>query len=93
MKRALRAGHPFSAALKLVAEDMEDPIAREFELTFADINYGNDLRRAMLGPAAAGAERHRDGARHRGPGAEGNRRQPGRDLRADLARDPRPIPV
>jgi tight adherence protein B len=49
MKRALKAGHPFSATLKLVAEDMEDPIAREFELTFADVNYGNDLRRAMLG--------------------------------------------
>ena len=49
MKRALRAGHPFSAALKLVSEDMDDPVAREFELTFADINYGNDLRRAMLG--------------------------------------------
>jgi tight adherence protein B len=49
MKRALKAGHPFSATIKLVAEDMEDPIAREFELTFADVNYGNDLRRAMLG--------------------------------------------
>lgn len=49
MKRALRAGHPFSATLRLVAEDMSNPIAREFELTFADINYGNDLRRAMLG--------------------------------------------
>ncbi len=49
MRRALRAGHPFNAAIKLVAEDMDDPIAREFELTFADINYGNDVRRAMLG--------------------------------------------
>ena len=49
MKRALKAGHPFSATLKLVAEDMDDPIAREFELTFADVNYGNDMRRAMLG--------------------------------------------
>ena len=49
MKRALRAGHPFGAALKLVAEDMDEPIAREFDLTFADINYGNDTRRAMLG--------------------------------------------
>src|SRR5512135_2195267 len=29
MKRALRAGHPFNACLKLVAEDMEPPIARE----------------------------------------------------------------
>lgn len=49
IKRALRAGHPFSAAMKLVAEDMDDPVAREFQLTFADINYGSDLRRAMLG--------------------------------------------
>ena len=49
MRRAIKAGHPFASAIKLVAEDMEDPIAREFELTFADINYGNDVRRAMLG--------------------------------------------
>jgi len=48
MKRALRAGHPFNSCLKLVAEDMDDPIAREFELTFADVNYGSDLRRALL---------------------------------------------
>lgn len=48
MKRAMRAGHPFNACLKLVAEDMVDPIAREFELTFADVNYGNDVRRALL---------------------------------------------
>ena len=49
MKRALKAGLPFAATLKAVAEDMDDPVAREFELTFADINYGNDARRAMLG--------------------------------------------
>jgi tight adherence protein B len=49
VKRALRAGHPFASALKLVAEDMDKPIAGEFALTFSDINYGNDLRRAMLG--------------------------------------------
>ncbi len=49
MKRALKAGHPLGATLKLVAEEMDDPIAREFELTFGDINYGNDVRRAMLG--------------------------------------------
>jgi tight adherence protein B len=49
MKRALMAGHPFAASIKLIAEDMEDPISHEFEQTFADINYGNDLRRAMLG--------------------------------------------
>ena len=49
IKRALRAGHTFNSAIKLVSEDMEDPIAKEFELTFSDLNYGNDVRRAMLG--------------------------------------------
>jgi tight adherence protein B len=49
IRRALRAGHPFSAALRLVAEDLEQPIAKEFEVTFGDLNYGNDVRRAMLG--------------------------------------------
>lgn len=49
MKRALRAGHPFNACVKLVADDMPDPIAGEFRQTFADMNYGNDVRRALLG--------------------------------------------
>jgi tight adherence protein B len=49
IRRALRAGHPFNSSIKLVAEDLENPIAKEFELTFADINYGNDVRRALLG--------------------------------------------
>jgi tight adherence protein B len=49
MRRAMQAGHPFSETLNLVAEDMEDPVSREFAITFADINYGNDVRRAMLG--------------------------------------------
>ncbi|HKQ83506.1 MAG TPA: type II secretion system F family protein [Steroidobacteraceae bacterium] len=49
IERALKAGHPFAQTLKLVAEDMQEPIAREFELTFADLSYGNDPRRALLG--------------------------------------------
>jgi len=49
VKRALRAGHPFAGAIKLVADEMDDPVAGEFGATFADINYGNDARRAMLG--------------------------------------------
>ncbi len=49
MKRALKAGHPLGASIKLVAEELDDPVAAEFELTFGDINYGNDVRKAMLG--------------------------------------------
>jgi tight adherence protein B len=48
MTRAMRAGHPFVDAVKLVGEELEDPVAKEFELTFADINYGNDTRIALL---------------------------------------------
>ena len=49
MTRALRAGHPFPAAIKMIGDELDDPVAAEFELTFGDINYGNDVRRAMLG--------------------------------------------
>jgi tight adherence protein B len=49
MCRALRAGHPFNETLRLVAEEHKGPVAHEFGVAFADINYGNDVRRAMLG--------------------------------------------
>ena len=49
IKRALKAGHPFTHCLKLVGEDMDEPISSEFEKVFAEINYGSDVRTAMLG--------------------------------------------
>jgi tight adherence protein B len=49
IKRALKAGHPFSQCLKLVAEDMDEPISGEFEKVFTEINYGSDVRSAMFG--------------------------------------------
>jgi len=49
MKRAVQAGHPFIEAINLVATEMKDPIAKQFEITFNDLNYGSDLRPAMLG--------------------------------------------
>lgn len=49
VKRALKAGHPFAQCLKLVAEDMDAPVAGEFEYVFSEINYGSDLRAALLG--------------------------------------------
>lgn len=48
MVRALRAGHPFSHTMQMVADEMNDPIAKEFGLTFSDMNYGSDVRSAML---------------------------------------------
>ena len=49
VKRALRAGHPFGDAINMVGQEMEGPVAREFAITFADMNYGNDQRNALLG--------------------------------------------
>lgn len=48
IQRALKAGHPFNQCLSLIAEDMEEPIAGEFELTFSDMSYGSDARQALL---------------------------------------------
>ncbi len=48
MIRALKAGHPFTETLKLVSEEMDQPISTEFGITFADINYGLDVRQAFL---------------------------------------------
>jgi tight adherence protein B len=49
MSRGLKAGYPFSETLKLVTEDLDEPAAKEFEITFNDVNYGGDLRAALEG--------------------------------------------
>ncbi|HXR92673.1 MAG TPA: type II secretion system F family protein [Steroidobacteraceae bacterium] len=48
IKRALKAGHPFTQCLKLVADDMEEPVSKEFEHIFSEISYGGELRTALL---------------------------------------------
>lgn len=40
--RALLAGHSFNGGLRMVAEEMEDPIGPEFSRTLEEINYGMD---------------------------------------------------
>jgi tight adherence protein B len=52
MTRALRAGHPFTGTIQLVADEMEGPVAKEFGIVFSDINYGGDLRAGLLGMLA-----------------------------------------
>lgn len=49
IKRALLTGHPFGESLSLVAEGLEGPVSTEFGITYSDLSYGSDLRRAMLG--------------------------------------------
>ncbi|MGR9086415.1 MAG: type II secretion system F family protein [Gammaproteobacteria bacterium] len=47
MTRALRAGYPFNEALHYIADEMPDPIAKEFGITFEEINYGRDVKDAF----------------------------------------------
>lgn len=48
VKRSLRAGNPLVATFRMVAENLDDPLAAEFGLTAADLSYGNDPRSALL---------------------------------------------
>lgn len=47
MGRALRAGHAFVGALKMVGDEMPQPAGGEFRITFDEINYGIPLSEAL----------------------------------------------
>ncbi|WP_295438854.1 type II secretion system F family protein [uncultured Thiodictyon sp.] len=47
--RAMRAGLPFTEALNLVAQEMKEPVGKEFGIVYTEINYGGDARGALLG--------------------------------------------
>lgn len=47
MGRAMLAGHAFSSALKMVGDEMPDPIAFEFRIVFDEINYGIAVQDAL----------------------------------------------
>jgi tight adherence protein B len=40
MTRALKAGQPFNESMLMVAQELQGPVAEEFGLTFAELNYG-----------------------------------------------------
>jgi len=47
ISRSLRAGNPFSATLKGVANEMPDPTGTEFGVAFDEMNYGVELEEAL----------------------------------------------
>ncbi|MDD5333814.1 MAG: type II secretion system F family protein [Rhodoferax sp.] len=47
ISRALRAGHAFPAALSMVGEQAQEPIASEFKATFDEINFGLSTQAAL----------------------------------------------
>jgi len=50
--RALRAGHAFPAAIAMVGNEAQEPIASEFKITFDEINFGITTPTALLNLAA-----------------------------------------
>jgi tight adherence protein B len=48
MGRALRAGHAFPTAVKMVADEMPNPIAHEFRVMFDETNFGIPANDALM---------------------------------------------
>jgi tight adherence protein B len=47
VSRALKAGHAFATGLKMVADEMDDPVGPEFRKTFDEQNFGLPLKDAL----------------------------------------------
>lgn len=52
LSRAIRAGHGFTTAMTMVADDLEDPIGPEFRKTVDEHNFGLPLKEALNGLSA-----------------------------------------
>lgn len=50
--RAMRAGHAFPTALKMVGDEMTDPLGGEFQTVFDEVNFGVSMQDALTGLAA-----------------------------------------
>jgi len=48
LARAIRAGHAFNTGIKMIADEMPDPVAKEFQRVFEEQNYGLPLKTALL---------------------------------------------
>jgi tight adherence protein B len=51
MSRALRAGHSLGAGFSLVADEMQEPLRREFQRCYEEQNFGVSLENALLAMA------------------------------------------
>jgi tight adherence protein B len=47
ISRALKAGHAFATGLKMVADEMKEPVGPEFRKTFDEQNFGLPLKDAL----------------------------------------------
>jgi tight adherence protein B len=47
LSRAVRAGHAFSAGMKMVADELDEPVGPEFRKAFDEQNYGLPLKESL----------------------------------------------
>jgi tight adherence protein B len=52
LARALRAGHSFANVLRMVGDEIADPIGGEFKATYEEVNYGVPMNEALHNLAA-----------------------------------------
>jgi tight adherence protein B len=48
LSRAIRAGHAFNTGIKMVADEMPDPVGKEFQRVFEEQNYGLPMKTALM---------------------------------------------
>jgi tight adherence protein B len=48
MTRAVKAGHTFNTGMEMIADEMVNPIAKEFRVTFDEQNFGLPLKQALF---------------------------------------------
>ncbi len=93
LARSMRAGHAFTISLRMVGEDLPDPLGQEFRTLFNEQNLGAPLDIAL---ANFGGTRSAAGCPFLhvvGDAAEADRRQLERDSAPPGVRDPGAFPV
>jgi tight adherence protein B len=48
LSRAIRAGHAFNTGIKMISEEMPDPVGKEFQRVFEEQNYGLPIKNALM---------------------------------------------
>ncbi len=46
--RAVRAGHAFTTGIEMISQELPEPVAGEFRITFEEQNFGLPLKEALL---------------------------------------------
>jgi tight adherence protein B len=48
LTRAVKAGHAFNTGIEMIADEMPDPIGKEFRITYDEQNFGLPLKQALF---------------------------------------------